>query len=110
MDGKRINLAREWVKSETVASKLHWIGETIRLAAFVFRPDAPAKISRIPLVRVRSCWSGVGKITTSSAYRKALSVILGCSYLRRCLLSARAKRAFKASITRTNNSGDNGSP
>ena len=110
MDGKRINLAREVGEERDVASKLHCIGETIHLAAFVLRPDAPAKISRIPLVRVRSCWSGVRKITTSSAYKKALSVILGCNDLRRCLLSARAKRAFKASITRTNNSGDNGSP
>ena len=96
--------------SVIVASRSHCIGDIMHLDMFVFNPDAPAKISKIVVVINKSCCTGDRKTTISSAYMKALSVILGCKTRRSPLLSANLSRAFSPSMTITNNSGDNGSP
>jgi len=64
--------------SVTVASRSHYIGDIMHFDMFVFNPEAPAKISRIVVVINKSCCTGDRKTTTSSAYMKVLSLILGC--------------------------------
>jgi len=108
--GKGSTVAGKLVRSVTVLSKSHQIGEIKHFAKFVLSPDVPAKMSRIVLSITKSCRLAVRKIATSSAYKKTLSLILWCSDLSKPMLSARRNKALRASMTMTNKSGDNGSP
>ena len=108
--GKGSNLPGKFATKLTVACKSHCIGEMCHLLGFILRPEAHPKISRMILISVRSCCSVDEKMTTSSAYRKILSQIFGCSLPSSCCSSARCSKAFRTSMTSTNNRGDRGSP
>ena len=100
-------LPGKWVNKVTVASESHCIGEIMHLDIFVLSPQAPAKISRIIFISTRSCCSAERNTTTSSAYRKVLSLIFWCRGGRRAQSSTTSfNREFNPSITITNNSSD----
>jgi len=68
--GKGSTVVGKLVRSVTVHSKSHRIGEIKHFAMFVLSPDAPTKISRIVLSITKSCRLAVRKIATSSAYKE----------------------------------------
>jgi hypothetical protein len=81
------------------------------LLRFVARPVAPSKHARIDFATESSAVVGCKNTTTSSAFKE---ILYGTAFrfkgLNKLLSSALENMEFRASMTITNNSGDNGSP